>query len=311
MSLGAPDSTMPSSAIDVSARQGATLDARALRRRRLPALLRARHPDSLDAIDIATRETVLRVAMRSFFVVVMFWWSATGVIFTLERSPATRALGLVLATAFAVWGAWLLYVERLRESASAARRSFLGAAFLWTWVQVAFYGGWVVGPSWLAIPVRAETPTLRHAVSAVTAMLWYQVAMLFVLWVAGVLVAQRANRVGWLALLLFWGTHQLACINIFLGVENPGRGFFPEPLVFLESYFGPTRDSWFMPLSVALLLAITVSTATAAIRSTSPMRRQSMMLLTVLGTLGILELAVLATPLNLQLWQWFLAVRGY
>jgi|GEM_PF-694419 len=306
MSIAAPESTLSTIVHD-----GSPHTVNPSRRSRWPALLRARHPDSLDAIDIATRETVLRVAMRSFFVVVMFWWSATGVIFTLERSPITRALGLALATALAVWGAWLLYVERRRESASAARRSFIGAAFLWTWVQVAFYGGWIVGPPWLAVPVRAETPTLLHAVSAVTAMLWYQLAMLFVLWVAGVLVAQRTNRVGWLALLLFWGTHQLACINIFLGVENPGRGFFPEPLVFLESYFGPSRDSWFMPLSVALLLAITIGTLTSAIRSTSPMRRQSMMLLTVLGTLGILELTVLATPLNLQLWQWFLDVRGY
>jgi putative photosynthetic complex assembly protein 2 len=161
------------------------------------------------------------------------------------------------------------------------------------------------------MPVRAEAPTLAHAVSAVTAMLWYQMAMLFVLWISGVLVAQRGNRVGWFALLLFWSTHQLACINIFLGVENPGRGFFPEPLVFLESYFGPTRNSWFLPLSVALLLAVTIGTFTTAVRTASPMRRQSMMLLTVLGALGILELAVLATPLNLQLWQWFLAVRGY
>ncbi len=277
----------------------------------LPAILRARHPDTLEGTDIATRETTLRVAMRSFFVVVLFWWSATGVIFALERSPATRALGLVVASALAVWGAWLLWVERNRESASAARRSFLGAAFLWTWVQVSFYGGWIVGPSWLDKPVPAEAPTLSHAVSAVTAMLWYQLAMLLVLWVAGVLVLGRANRVGFWALLLFWGTHQLACINIFVGVENPGRGFFPEPLVFLESYFGPQRNSWLMPLSIAILLGITLRMIVHALRDASPMRRQSMMLLAVLGTLGVLEHAVLGTPINLKLWEWFLAVRGY
>lgn len=282
-----------------------------MRRRLLPALLRARHPDTLEGTDIATRETALRVAMRSFFVVVLFWWSATGGIFALERTPATRALGFVVASAFAVWGAWLLWVERNRESASAARRSFLGAAFLWTWVQVSFYGGWIVGPAQMTVPVRAESPTLSHAVHAVTAMLWYQMAMLVVLWVAGVLVAGRANRVGWWALLLFWSTHQLACINIFVGVENPGRGFFPEPLVFLESYFGPQRNSWLMPFSIALLLALTLRMIVHALRDATPMRRQSMMLLAVLGSLGVLELGVLATPINLQLWEWFLAVRGY
>jgi len=282
-----------------------------VRRRLLPALLRARHPDTLEGTDIATRETTLRVAMRSFFVVVLFWWSATGGIFALERTPATRALGFVVASALAIWGAWLLWVERDRESASAARRSFLGAAFLWTWVQVSFYGGWIVGPSWLARSVRSEAPTLRHALDAITSMLWYQLAMLLVLWVAGVLVAGRSNRVGWWALLVFWGTHQLACINIFVGVENPGRGFFPEALVFLESYFGPQRNSWLMPLSIALLLAFTLRVVVHALRDATPMRRQSMMLLAVLGSLGVLELGVLATPINLQLWEWFLTVRGY
>ena len=102
------------------------------------SLVRVRHPSMLYDTDIATRETSLRVAMRSLVVVVFFWWSATGLIFALERSPATRLLGLVLASAMAVWGAGLLYLERDRGSASGARRSFLGAAFLWTWVQVAF-----------------------------------------------------------------------------------------------------------------------------------------------------------------------------
>ena len=281
------------------------------RRRVLPALFRARHPDTLDAIDIATRETTARVAMRSFFVVVLFWWGATGGIFALERSAATRLFGLGLATALAVWGAWLLHVERDLESASAARRGFLGGAFLWTWVQVAFYGGWLVGPTQLAVPVRAELPSWGHAIAAVVAMLWYQLAMLLVLAIAFLITARRANRVGWWALLLFWCAHQIACINIFVGVENPGRGFFPEPLTFLESYFGPARNSWLLPLSAAILLAYTLRVVIHAIRDRSPMRRQSMMLLAVLGTLSVLELTVLGTPRNVQLWDWFLAVRGY
>ena len=56
------------------------------------SLVRVRHPSMLYDTDIATRETSLRVAMRSLVVVVFFWWSATGIIFALERSEATRAL---------------------------------------------------------------------------------------------------------------------------------------------------------------------------------------------------------------------------
>jgi putative photosynthetic complex assembly protein 2 len=275
------------------------------------ALVRVRHPSRLHDTDIATRETSLRVALRSLMVVVCFWWSATGIIFALERSPTTRLLGLVLASALAVWGAWLLYLERDHGTASGARRTFLGAAFLWTWVQVAFYGGWLVGPAALMVPVPAEAPSWGLAVRAVLAMFWYQLAMLAVLAITGILTARRANRAGWWALILFWVTHQAASINIFLGVENPGRGFFPEPLTYLESYFGPTRNSWVLPVSVALLLAFTLRTMLHALRDRSPLRRQGMMLLSVLGVLGVLELAVLGMPVSLPLWDAFLALRGY
>ena len=278
---------------------------------RWQSLVRVRHPSMLHDTDIATRDTSLRVALRSLVVVVFFWWSATGLIFALERSPGTRLLGLILATAIAVWGAWLLYLERDRGSASGARRSFLGAAFLWTWVQVAFYGGWLVGPTSLMVPIPAESPSWSLAVRAVLSMFWYQLAMLAVLAITGFLTARRANRAGWWALVLFWVTHQAASINIFLGVENPGRGFFPEPLTYLESFFGPQRNSWLLPITIALLLMFTLRTIVHALRDASPLRRQGMMLLSVLGVLGVLELAVLGMPISLPLWEAFLAVRGY
>jgi len=275
------------------------------------ALLRARRAESIGGIDIATRETTARVFMRSVFVVVLFWWMATGVIFALERGAATRTIGLVMASMLAVWGAWLLHAERRLETPSAVRRGFLGAAFLWTWVQVLFYGGWLVGPASLAVPIPAEAPSFSLAVRAVMAMIWYQLVMLLVLAVSLVLVARQPNKIGWWALVTFWVSHQLASINIFLGVENPGRGFFPEGVTFLESYFGPQRNSWFLLISVAIMLIFTLRVGIHALRDRTPMRRQAMMLLTVLGALGVLELTVLGTPVNLALWEWFLALRGY
>ncbi|MEI6738908.1 MAG: DUF3623 family protein [Gemmatimonadaceae bacterium] len=277
----------------------------------LKSTLRIRRRSRAGTVDIATCEMPARVLVRSLLVVVLYWWGATGTIFALERGIATRSLGFAAATVLACWGAWLLHAERDLESPSAVRRGFLGAAFLWTWVQVAFYGGWLVGPSAWGVPIPAEPPSWSLAVRAIGAMLWYQLAMLGVLAVAGVLVARRANRIGWWALITFWVSHQVASIAIFLGVENPGRGFFPDPITFLESYFGPQRNAWWLAFSVAGLLAFTLRSAVHALRDATPMRRQAMMLLTVLGGLGVLELAVLGTPVNLVLWDWFLALRGY
>jgi putative photosynthetic complex assembly protein 2 len=268
-------------------------------------------PPAAEGRMVHTRETAARVALRSLVVVVAFWWMATGVIFALERSPLTRLLGLLVATALAAWGARTVVRERDAATPRGVRHSFLGAAFLWSWVQVAFYGGWLVGPAARMVPVPAEGPSWSLAVRAVLAMLWYQLAMLAVLGGVGAATAGRRNRAGWWALLVFWGTHQLASIHIVLGVENPGRGFFPAPLAFLESYFGAARSTWFLPLSVAAILAFTLRCVVHGLRDATPDRRQGMLLLAVLGTLGVLELSVLAMPASLPLWEAFLTVRGY
>lgn len=275
------------------------------------SLIRARHPSTIHRMDIATRETPMRVALRSFFVVVLFWWSATGVVFALERSPTTRLLGLVVATAMAVWGASIMYLERDWATPSAIRRSFLGGASLWTWIQVCFYGGWLVGPAALMRPIPAEPPSFSLAVRAVHSMLWYELGMLAVLALAWWITRRANNRVGWHTLLLFWFVHQTASVAIFFGVENPGRGFFPEPLAYLESYFGPQRNSLFLPFSIAVVLGWTLFTTIVAIRDQQPARRQSRMLLVVIGALSVFELAVLGTPINVPFWQAFLDVRGY
>lgn len=280
-------------------------------RARLHSLVRARHPDMVHATDIATRETTLRVALRSFGVVIAFWWSTTGVVFAFERTAATRLLGLLVATVLAVWGASLVYFERNRDTPSAARRSFLGGAFMWTFAQVTFYGGWIIGPEALRLSIPVEPPSWGFAVRAVLSMFWYQLVMLAVLATAAVITHKRVNRVGWWTVALFWCVHQVASINIFLGVENPGRGFFPDPLVFLESYFGPARNSLFLPFTLACVIMYTLYTALFALRGRTPAYRQSMMLLTVIGALSALELAVLGMPIQLPLWQAFLDVRGY
>jgi putative photosynthetic complex assembly protein 2 len=268
-------------------------------------------PTTTDAQVIAVRETPLRVLLRSIAFVVLYWWLATGAIFALERSPVTRGAGLVFALALGAFGVLLLVRARDDVSPRGARRSFLGGAFLWSLVQSSFYGGWLVGPQGLAVHVPVQPPSLAFATQAVISMLWYQLAMLFCLWLAFCVTWDRVNRTGWWALLVFYTTHQLACISIFLGVANPGRGFFPTDLVFLESYFGPAENSLFLIFSLAALVVLTLVFTIKALRATMPMRRQALTLLTVLGALGVLELFVLGLAVDLNLWDAFLEFRGY
>lgn len=260
---------------------------------------------------VPVRETPVRVLVRSIVFVVLYWWLATGLIFALERSDVTRGFGFALALGLGTVGVWLLIQARDDPSPRGARWSFLGAAFLWSLVQVAFYGGWVVGPADRAMFVPVQPPSWAFAVQAVRAMLWYQLLMLAALLVTWLATRRHPNRTGWWGLLLFYTTHQLACISIFLGVEAPGRGFFPKHLEFLESYFGPAQNSLFLLLSIAVLLLLTLRFAVHALRDTTPVRRQAMTLLTVLGALGVIELMVLGLAIDLNLWDLFLEIRGY
>lgn len=260
---------------------------------------------------ISVRETPARVFLRSIVFVVFYWWLATGAIFALERSVATRGAGLALALVLGAVGVWLLLRSRDDITPAGARWSFLGGAFLWSLVQVAFYGGWVVGPESRAVYVPGEPASWAFATQAVFAMLWYQLLMLAALAVSWVATRNQGNRTGWWGLLLFYTTHQLACISIFFGVANPGRGFFPKHLEFLESYFGPSQNSLFLTASVAVLLMLTLAFSIKALRDAAPLKRQAMTLLAVLGTLGVIELLVLGLDVDLQLWNSFLDFRGY
>lgn len=268
-------------------------------------------PSSIPLTVVPVRETPARVFVRSVVFVVLYWWLATGAIFALERSASTRGAGLGLALGLGGLGVWLLLRMRDDVSPRGARLSFLGGAFLWSLVQVAFYGGWVVGPESLAVYVPVQPVSFAFATQAVLAMLWYQLLMLAALGVSFVATHKHVNRTGWWGLLLFYTTHQLACLSIFFGVENPGRGFFPRHLEFLESFFGPTQNSLFLPAAVAVMLMLTLTFAVKSLRDVAPRRRQGLTLLTVLGALGVLELMVLGLDIDLRLWESFLEFRGY
>lgn len=61
----------------------------------------------------------------------------------------------------------------------------------------------------------------------------------------------------------------------------------------------------------AALPIFTLRVGLHAVRDEMPMRRQAMMLLTVLSSVGVLQMAVPGLPVHLPFWQWFLAAHGY
>jgi putative photosynthetic complex assembly protein 2 len=263
--------------------------------------------------------------------VVLFWWGVTGVLLALQRSAGTRLVALAVAVLSAVAGLWLTAgcgrAAAHSEDGSAgagggaAARAVLAGALLWTCVSAAFYGGWVVGPE-VAPPAGPHAVTLGRAARAVAATSYSSLLTLALLAAAWRLAvpngaagppaarAGAAARFAPLTLAALWAAHELAKLNVFLGVANPGAELLPTYLASLRAYFGPARNSPLLAPSVAALAAATAAAGLAAWRARGPAGRVGFALLAGVLALAAFEHAVLGVPEGLDWWDAFLRWRG-
>ena len=231
----------------------------------------------------------------------------TGVIIALQRSAGTRLGALVLAAVAAPLGVWLAGRARHATSDGGGARAFLAGALCWTAVSAAFYGGWVVGPT----PSDAPHSTiLAHALDAVRATAYSSVLSATLLAALVRVTRGGTNHFGVCTFALFWAVHELAKLNVFLGVVNPGTQFLPEYLLYLRRYFGPAENSPLLVPSVVALLALTAWLGWRAWRAPVPARRLGAALLGAVALLAAFEHAVLGAPSQLGWWDVFLTLRG-
>lgn len=243
---------------------------------------------------------------RSVALVLGFWWAATGLLIVLQRSTGSRVGALALALVAAPLGLWLVARARHAWTERAAVASFFGGALLWTAVSAAFYGGWIVGPTMRA-PRAGDA--LARAADAIIAT-GYSTVFSTTLLLLAVLATRRApNRLGVLTLATFWAAHELAKLNVFMGVVNPGVQFLPDYLDHLQRYFGPARNSALLPVSIALLAGCGLALLVRARRDAEPGRRLGAVLLAALLLLAALEHALLGSTRDPGWWNAFLAWR--
>jgi len=249
--------------------------------------------------------------------VLLFWWGVTGLLLALQRSAGTRLLALALAVAAA--GGGLALTARVRRtsgpdadgSAGAAAAAVLAGALLWTCVSAAFYGGWVVGPA-AGGAATAYAATLAHAARAVAATA-YSSALALALLTAAWRLGGRRGPAGFapLTFAVLWAAHELAKLNVFFGVANPGADLLPAYLAPLRAYFGPTRNSPLLGVSVAVLAAAAAVLVVGASRRTAGAgRRAGLALVAGVLALAALEHALLGVRDPVGWWDAFLQWRS-
>ncbi len=241
--------------------------------------------------------------------VVGFWWLVTGVIVALQRNEWTKLAAWVVSTGVAIWAAYELHAQRSLRTASSARRTFLATTAIWMWINVGLYGGWIVGPGGEA-SVAGE-PTLIRAAEAIVSLLWHELLCVLLLFVSWMHVRRSPNRLGFVALATYWAVLQVAKLNIFFGVANPGARFLPPHLQFLLSYYGPPENTGWLPVSFFTALGIALLFWWHGWQAKDSFLRQSRALLAMLIALAALEYLLLGVRSDAPLWEVFLKARGF
>ncbi len=269
-------------------------------------------PKAIPASAVTPRVASGRIAgalrRHAVMLVLCFWWTATGVLYALQRNAWTRGLALVGAVACLVAAARMLVASRDDTSAPGGVRAFFAGALAWTATITLFFEGWVVGPAPSAL--GSATHGWDGAMAAILATWhWEALALATIAAVAWGVNGAR-NRLALWTLLLFWGAHQSAKLNLFFGVVNSGAEIFPPYLQHLVRYFGPERNS---PLLWVTIAAYTVMAVWMLVprRGDDSGGRMRRLVIGALAALAAIEHAFLATRLPIMLWELFLRVgRG-
>lgn len=257
--------------------------------------------------DISPRERWTS-ALQALGLVVLFWWLVTGLLFGLPDSPEGRRAAAIVASLLGGSALALAILIRQDRSPRAAWLGFLAGGTLWAWAQAALYGGWLVGPGSSGAVIPGNR--LAVAVQALRETSWSEAAALGVLLLSAGLAIGARNRVAFGTVALLWGAHQVARINVFLGVANASPNLLPDHLQFITRFFGPPENTPFLTVSVVFWVVATVLLIRAGWRAADAFSRRSAMVFGVLAGLAALEHLFLGLSARLALWDFFLRSRS-
>ncbi len=243
-------------------------------------------------------------ALQALGLVVLFWWLATGLLFGLPDSSDGRRAAAIVASLLGGSALALAILIRQDRSPRAAWLGFLAGGTLWAWAQAALYGGWLVGPGSTGAPISDNRWAV--AIEALRETSWSEAAALGVLLLSAALAIGARNKVAFGTVALLWGAHQVARINVFLGVANASPGLLPDHLQFMTRFFGPAQNTLFLPVSVLFWTMLTLFLLRAGWVARDAFSRRSAMVFGVLAGLAALEHLFLGLSTRLALWDFFL-----
>ncbi|MBV9825804.1 MAG: DUF3623 domain-containing protein [Alphaproteobacteria bacterium] len=238
------------------------------------------------------------------------WWLSTGVIVYLDHLPRwTFGWSLLGASGLAIAAIWGLVVSAGDNSLVGAYCGFACALFVWAWVELSFYSGWVTGiHNRPCPPGRGGWERFRRALAAN----FYHELAIVVLGAAVVAATWGAtNRVGLWTFVLLAVMHESARLNVLLGVGNFDDSLLPDHLRFMRSFIACRPINLLFPVSVTGGTVLAGRLIERAASAPSNGIAAAMTFLATMTVLAVLEHWVLVLPLpSTGPWQWGLRGQG-
>lgn len=235
--------------------------------------------------------------------VVGVWWLGTGAVFMAARGSLSRRV-LAFAAMSGVLGVVLgrLGAASHTGGVEGMVQGLLLGFGVWMWMELSFYTGFVTGPTTREPPPHSRLAVrFRHALAAC---LWHELAIAtgaLVIW----LLSPGDNHWAFVQFVTFWVLHEVARLNVLVGVPHPFRELLPEHLAHLQPYLEPRRAGGALYLTLGALMVATVATAALALQGGLD-ARLGWSAISVLVGLGVIEHGVLLFPVPLaRLWSWF------
>jgi len=247
------------------------------------------------------KSLTLQLFLAGFYSLVI-WWVSTAIIIYFNFQPVVRFYFFLTSLSLAlIWG-FLWVKHRNDDTIKGAYISFTGALFVWGFVEVSFYTGYIVGP--YVRPIFAISPSWQAFHQAVHRSIYHEM-MIMTLGIAALGIFWKAkNKFGLITFFILWFAHQSCKLNVFFGVSNIGQEFIPDAVSDMTPYMTVANMNWLFPFSITLNTLIAYKFLKNA-RNKGEMnwRRIGYILVGMMALLALVEHWLLVLPLNESLWD--------
>jgi len=242
---------------------------------------------------------------------VFAWWFSTGAILYLDGLPRrTFRWSMMAATLISGLALYGLFTSRSDTTPNGAYVAFTSGLFLWAWLEMTYYMGFVTGPRRQLCP--AGCSGWRHFGHAVQSSLYHELATIGLATTIYGATRGAPNQIALWTFVVLWWVQISAKLNVFLGVPNVSADFVPEHLAFLKSFLTKKPMNLLFPVSVtASVVLATLAAQRAMSAEAAPFDAAGLAFLATLMALAVLEHWFLVVPIPIDaLWRWSLTSRG-